>query len=165
MIDDIKVRIGTEGDVHGVMELALEIVNEHTFVTPSPQKLLADIWSALMRDNGIIGIIGEPGKKPEGCVLLRIGKMWYSDEDVLEEKSIFIHKDFRSAKGGRARKLCEFSKLVADGLDIPLIVGILSNNRTEGKVRLYRRQFGEPTGAFFLYKGKGGFSKEKNDGR
>jgi len=43
-------------------------------------------------------------------VLLRIGTMWYSDERVLEEKAIFIHPDFRSAKGGRARQLCEFSK-------------------------------------------------------
>jgi len=77
--------------------------------------------------------------------------MWYSDAQVLEERAIFIHPDYRSAKGGRARRWCEFSKRTADGLGIPLIIGVLSNHRTEAKVRLYERQFGKPSGAFFLY--------------
>jgi hypothetical protein len=86
--------------------------------------------------------------------------MWYSDHEVLEEKAIFIHPDYRSAKGGRARRLCEFSKNTADSLGIPLIIGVLSNNRTEAKVRLYKRQFGEPSGAFFLYNARTGGWKD-----
>jgi GNAT superfamily N-acetyltransferase len=89
-------------------------------------------------------------------VLLRIGSMWYSDHEVLEEKAIFIHPDYRNAKGGRARRLCEFSKQVADALGVPLIIGVLSNHRTKAKVRLYERQFGEPSGAFFLYNARTG---------
>ena len=77
--------------------------------------------------------------------------MWYSDTPVVEEKAIFIHPDYRSAKGGRATRLCEFSKKVSDTLGIPLIIGVLSNNRTQAKVRMYERQFGKPSGAFFLY--------------
>ena len=69
---------------------------------------------------------------------------------------VFIHPDFRSAKGGRARKLCEFSKQVSDSLGIPLIIGVLSSHRTAGKVRMYQRIFGEPSGAFFLYGTKTG---------
>ena len=72
----------------------------------------------------------------------------------------FIHPDYRSAKGGRARRLCEFSKQAADSLGIPLIIGVLSNNRTEAKVRLYKRQFGEPSGAFFLYNARTGGWKD-----
>ena len=34
---------------------------------------------------------------------------------------------------------------------IPLLIGVLSNKRTEGKIRLYERQLGKPSGAFFLY--------------
>ena len=86
--------------------------------------------------------------------------MWYSDDNVLEEKAIFIHPDYRSAKGGRARRLCQFSKQVADNLGMPLIIGVLSNHRTAAKVRLYERQFGKPTGAFFLYGATTGMSKE-----
>jgi hypothetical protein len=105
-------------------------------------------------------MIGKAGGKPEGAILLRIGTMWYSDNQVLEEKAIFIHPEYRSAKGGRARKLCEFSKQVSDSLGIPLIIGVLSDNRTEAKVRLYERQFGKPSGAYFLYNAKtGGWKK------
>jgi hypothetical protein len=79
---------------------------------------------------------------------------------VLEEKAIFIHPDYRNAKGGRARRLCEFSKQVANTLELPLIIGVLSNHITEAKVRLYERQFGKPTGAFFLYNARTGSQKE-----
>jgi hypothetical protein len=82
--------------------------------------------------------------------------MWYSDHSVLEERAIFVDPDCRSAKGGRARRLCEFSKQTADALELPLIIGVLSNHRTEAKVRLYERQFGKPSGAFFLYNARTG---------
>jgi len=150
MATELNVRVGTSEDVHDIMALALSACEENGFVNPNPSKLLAEIWHGLTLENGVVGVIGEPGK-PEGAVLLRIGAMWYSDNQVLEEKAIFIHPEYRSAKGGRARRLCEFSKQVATSLGIPLIIGVLSNHRTEAKVRLYERQFGRPTGAFFLY--------------
>jgi hypothetical protein len=103
-----------------------------------------------------MGVIGPKGGKLEGAVLLRIGAMWYSDSEVLEEKAIFVDPHQRSAKGGRARRLCEYSKQVADTLKIPLIIGVLSNHRTEAKIRLYERQFGKPSGAFFLYNARTG---------
>jgi hypothetical protein len=150
-MQDTGVRIGTPDDVDGMMEIALAACAENGFVDPNPQRLLAEIWPELNRDHGIVGIIGNPGERLEGAVLLRVGTMWYSDRQVLEEKAIFIAPEFRSARGGRARRLCEFSKQAADGLGLPLIIGVLSNHRTAGKVRMYRRIFGEPSGAFFLY--------------
>jgi hypothetical protein len=150
MSEELQVRVGDVSDVDDVMALALSASHENGFVQPSPQKLLAEIWHGLSLERGVMGIIGEKGKA-EGAVLLRIGSMWYSEQEVLEEKAIFIHPDYRSAKGGRARRLCEFSKQVADSLGIPLIIGVLSNHRTEAKIRLYERQFGKPSGAFFLY--------------
>ena len=151
MTVELKIRVAVPEDVHEIMDLALAACGENGFVDPNPHKLLAEIWPALHRDHGLIGAIGQPDGKIEGVVLLRVGAMWYSDAPVLEEKAIFIHPDFRQAQGGRASRLCEFSKLVADSLSIPLIIGVLSNHRTEAKVRLYTRQFGKPSGAFFLY--------------
>lgn len=151
MSEELTIRLATPNDVHDVMALALSACDENGFVDPNPQKLLAEIWPALNLDHGLVGLIGKEGGKPEGAILLRIGTMWYSDHQVLEEKAIFIHPDYRNAKGGRARKLCEFSKQVADSLGIPLLIGVLSNHRTEAKVKLYERQFGKPSGAFFLY--------------
>lgn len=150
------IRVGTPADVHAIMDLALSACGENGFVNPNPQKLLGEIWPALNLDRGMVGIIGEENQKPEAAVLLRIGCMWYSDADVLEEKAIFVDPEYRSAKGGRARRLCEFSKQVSDKLGIPLIIGVLSNHRTEAKVKLYERQFGKPSGAFFLYNAQTG---------
>lgn len=156
MTEELGIRLGTPDDIHRMMDLALSACEENGFVDPNPQKLLSEIWSALNLDRGIVGIIEGDDGIFEGAVLLRIGDMWYSDRQVLEEKAIFIHPEFRSAKGGRARKLCEFSKQVADSLDIPLIIGVLSNHRTEAKIRLYERVFGKASGAFFLYNARTG---------
>jgi hypothetical protein len=155
MADVLHIRVGEPEDVDDVMSLALSACEENGFVDPNPQKLLEEIWHGLNLEKGVIGIIGERGR-PEGAVLLRIGSMWYSDHEVLEEKAIFIHPDYRSAKGGRARRLCEFSKQVSDSLGLPLIIGVLSDHRTKAKVRLYERQFGQPSGAFFLYNARTG---------
>jgi hypothetical protein len=159
MSEDFGVRIGTPEDVHPMMELALQACEENGFVDPNPHKLLAEIWPALNLDHGLVGIIQDGGGELEGAILLRVGPMWYSDANVLEERAIFIHPNYRSAKGGRARRLCEFSKKTADTLEIPLMIGVLSNHRTEAKVRLYERQFGKPSGAFFLYNARTGALK------
>lgn len=148
---ELKVWVGKPEDVDAIMELALSACEENGIVQPDPIRLLAEIWPALNRDKGIVGVIGVPGEKPHGAILLRIGSMWYSEEPILEEKAVFISPDYRAAKGGRARKLCEFGKRVADELGMPLTIGVLSNQRTEGKVRMYQRIFGQPAGAYFLY--------------
>jgi hypothetical protein len=151
MAEELKVWVGNPDDVDDVMELAITACSENGFVAPNPMKLLSEIWPALNKDKGIVGIVGVPGKKLQGVILLRIGNIWYSDEEILEERAVFIYPEFRSAKGGRARKLCEFGKKVSNELGIPLTIGVLSNHRTEGKVRMYERIFGKPSGAYFLY--------------
>lgn len=156
MTEELGIRLGTPDDIHRMMDLALSACEENGFVDPNPHKLLHEIWAALNLDRGIVGIIEGDDGIFEGAVLLRIGDMWYSDRQVLEEKAIFIHPEYRSAKGGRARRLCSFSKEVADSLGIPLIIGVLSNHRTEAKIRLYERQFGKASGAFFLYNAQTG---------
>ena len=151
MSDNIQVRVATPADVHGFMKLALGGAEENAFLSPDPERMLQEVWPALNLVGGVCGIITSEDGTPEGGILLRIGNMWYSNQYTLEEKAIFIDPAFRSAKGGRARKLCEFGKRVADELEIPLIIGVLSNHRTEGKVKMYQRIFGQTTGAFFLY--------------
>lgn len=151
MDEELKVRVGTPADVHDVMELALMGRAENGFVNADEGKILQTIWDALHLNCGIMGLIGPPGKKAEGAVLLRVITPWYSSDRVLEEQAIFIHPDKRAAKGGRASRLVEFSKNTADRLGMPLLIGVLSNSRTEAKVRLYERHLGTQAGAFFLY--------------
>jgi N-acetylglutamate synthase-like GNAT family acetyltransferase len=151
MADEIHVRVATPKDFEGVMALAAQVSRENGIFEPTLEMVASDIWAALNHDHGIIGVIGPMGGILEGFVLLRIGNTWYSQSEIIEEKTVFVSPKFRSAKGGRARKLCEFSKKVADELELPLLIGILSNQRTKGKVEMYKRVFGDPAGAFFLY--------------
>ena len=156
----VKVRIGTPEDVDGMMALSLAACAENGLTDPNPIKLLEQIWPSLHQDKGIVGAIGPVGGKLEAAILLRVTTMWYSDDQILEERAIFVDPDRREAKGGRARRLCEFAKRAAGELGLPLLIGVLSNHRTEAKIRLYERQFGKQTGAFFLYNARTGFRKE-----
>ena len=155
-MDGITVRIGTPEDLPGCMDLFIQANEENGIDEMDTQKLLNIVWPSLHQDGGLVGVIGAPGAPPEGVILLRIEQLWYSNAPVIAEILVFVHQDYRSAKGGRAKKLCEFSKRVSDEMGIPLIIGVVSTDRTKGKVRLYERVFGEPAGAFFLYGAKTG---------
>jgi hypothetical protein len=157
MADDAQVisrphvRVATPAEVDGVMKLALMGCEENQFMQHNPVLVLQDVWAALNMDKGIVGVIGPVGGELEGAVLLRIGNIWYSDQPHVEERAIFVHPAYRSARGGRAARLAEFSMDVADKLDLPLTIGVLSNHRTEAKVRLYSRVLGKPAGAYWIY--------------
>lgn len=164
MLEEIHVRVGTPEDLEGCMELFVRANEENGLAEMDVQKLISLVWPSLHQDGGMIGIIGPVGRKPEGVVLLRIEQLWYADAPVIAEKLVYVHPDYRSAKGGRARKLCEFSKQVADELEMPLLIGVVSTERTKGKIRLYERLFGEPAGVFFLHGAKTGLAKEQRAG-
>jgi GNAT superfamily N-acetyltransferase len=163
VVDVPAVRVGTLEDLDGMMHLALNATEENAFASPDVSKLLGAMWGALTRQNGIVGIIGKPGETFQGAILLVFGELWYSREPVLEERAVFVAPEYRSAKGGRARKLCEFAKTASEELGIPLTIGVLSNNRTEAKIRLYERMFGQPAGVYFLYGAKTGLGEPSSE--
>lgn len=154
--DDLVIWLTGPQDVDEVMRLAIAASDENGFLPADPRKLLEGIWPALNRDHGLCAAIGRKGGAIEGVILLNVGQMWYSRSPIVEERAIFIDPDYRSAKGGRAARLAEYAKSVADGLELPLVIGVLSNERTRAKVRMYGRIFGEPSGAFFIYGAKTG---------
>ena len=158
-MEEITVRVGTPDDLPGCMDLLIQANEENGIDEMDANKLLNIVWPSLHQDGGLVGVIGEPGMPPEGVVLLRIEQLWYSNAPVIAEKLVFVHPEYRSAKGGRAKKLCEFGKKVSDEMGLPLIIGVVSTDRTKGKIRLYERVFGEPAGAFFLHNAKTGLPK------
>ena len=160
MENEITVRTGTPEDVIPMMDLYLAACEENGLSRPNPEKLLSEIWSSLNFNHGIVGIIGEQGKPLEAAILLRVESLWYTDDLSLVERAIFVAPDFRQAKGGRAARLCEFAKSAAERLSVPLVIGILSNQRTEAKRRLYERSFGPASGHYWIVGGKTGSWKE-----
>ena len=148
----LQIRLATPDDMTEVMRLAVTACEENGFLNASTELLAKEIYPALCQDHGLCAVIGPASTREiQGLVLIRIGAMWYSKSIVAEERCIFIYPQYRSAKGGRARRLCEYSKQVADTLGIPLLIGVLSGTRTAGKCKMYQRIFGEPKGMFFLY--------------
>ena len=149
---ELEIRLATTDDMDEVMRLAISACKENAFLNASAALLAQEIWPALCQDHGLCPVIGPADTNEiQGLVLLRTGRMWYSEQEILEEKAVFIYPQYRSAKGGRARRLIEFSKRAADALGMPLVMGVLSGTRTKGKLALYSRQFGEPMGAFWRY--------------
>lgn len=155
--DDLQLRLGTPDDMHEVMDLAIAAAKENGLVNASQVLLAKTIWPALCQDHGLVGCIqSKNGAQIEGMVVLQVGTLFYSEEQCLEEKTVYVRPEYRAARGGRARKLCEFSKSAADKLGLPLIIGVFSSVETQAKIGLYKRIFGEPAGLYFLYGGKTG---------
>lgn len=96
----------------------------------------------------IIGALGPVGNV-EASIAVCITQNWYTDAWHVEELWNFVRPDMR--KSNHAKSLVEYSKKVATELQLPLMIGILSSDRTQGKVRLYRRQLGEQAGAYFVW--------------
>jgi N-acetylglutamate synthase-like GNAT family acetyltransferase len=147
---EVHVRTATPQDEDGIMELARLVNKENGVFKMNEDKVRDMVRPSLYLSGGIMGVIG-PKDRIEGLVLLRVSQYWYSDAAFLEEMCVYVHPEYRAAKGGRARKLVEFAKKASEKLELPLMIGILSNSRTDAKTRLYERQFGNPAGAFFLY--------------
>ena len=151
---DITVRVATTKDLKEIMALSVEAAKENGFLNANTTLLLKAVWGPLNQDHGIIGCIGT--NPIEGMVVLNIGTVFYSDQECIEERTVFVRPEFRSAKGGRAKKLVEFSKSVSDNLGLPLLIGIMSNERTKAKIKLYERLIGPPSGAYWLYQTRTG---------
>ena len=150
---DYRVRLAKAGDVEALIEMSKAVHAEGGVMPMSESRvrILAD--RAVKRDRFFCGVIGEVGKL-EAVIALMIGQYWYSTTPHLEEIFAYVRPEFRSS--ARAKALLEFAKFMASDVGVPLIIGVLSNNRTEAKIRLYKRQLGEPAGCYFLYNGKTG---------
>lgn len=99
----------------------------------------------------VIGVIGPPGDI-EATICLALAQLYYTDEFHLADMWNFIRPDCR--KRMHITALLQFAKECSDKLGVPLMSGVVSNKRTEAKVRIYRRHFGPYSGAFFVYQPK-----------
>src|SRR6266446_5958943 len=151
-----KPRVGTPDDLDRMMALTMTASDENSFVKPSPRKILEDVYPALHKENGLVWIIGPDDGPLEGAALLRLSQPWYSEDTFLEERGIYVHPHYRHHMGRRARMLIGACVWTARQLELPLLIGVLSNQRTEGKIRLYERQLGAPAGVFFLINARTG---------
>ncbi len=142
------VRLAVSEDAPSVYRMSKMLHEENGLASWCEDKIRGSIVAG---KKAIIGVIGPKGD-PVAMIHLRIGSMWYSNDIHLEDRGTFVHPEHR--RTGYAKALLDFAKLAAADLKIPLLIGILSSERTEAKIRLCRRKLGPPSGAYFFWNGK-----------
>jgi hypothetical protein len=148
-----KIRIAQLSDEPEVM-LLLNVMHAEGGIMPLDcQQASAMFHRAFNRQGGILAVIGEPGDI-KAMIYLLISRFWYSSNYHLEELFNFVRPDMRTSKENYARRLIEFAKESAVEIGLPLTIGVLTNQRMEGKVRLYQRELGVPAGAWFVHNSK-----------
>lgn len=166
MIQEI-VRVATREDQDEIMRL-LTCMHAEGGIMPLDEMAAKKTFDlAFNRQGGIIGVIGIPGDI-KAMIFLLMSRFWYSRQYHLEELFNFVRPDVRNSAGnskdGYASRLIEFAKRCSDEIGLPLTIGILTNQRMEGKVRLYRRSLGVPAGAWFVHMPQGmGWQNESNE--
>lgn len=135
-----------------VMELCRQLHSENGLFPLKEDKVRLMLRKAFNREGGVLGAVGEPGSL-KGLIYMMMSSFWYSDAPHWEELFLYVKPEHRG--GGAAVALMRFAKWCSANSGLPLVIGVLSNERTEGKVRLYQRNFDKPVGNFFFYSANG----------
>lgn len=142
------VRKAVLADKPQIMEMCEENHKDNGQFAIDLQKVESMIDRAFNGGGAIIGVVGQ--KQIEGMLVLLISQFWYSSDWCLEEVQNYVRPQFR--KTTHAKDMINFGKRCSNELGIPLVIGVVSNERTRAKMELYRRQLGEPCGGYFLHK-------------
>ena len=161
MICQSTVRMATPDDHREIWRLFLQCHRENGMFTLAPEKVQWFMTRALAPHTipdgdtgprGAIGVIG-PTNALEGVVFVLISEFWYSADKHIEELLVYVDPECR--KSGHAKALVSWMKDQSDQTGLNLVTGIISNERTEAKCRLYQRMLPK-VGEFFLYVGTKG---------
>jgi len=154
------VRLATPADSQELWRLFLMAHKENSLFKLAPEKVQWLMNRVLhpeliptddMGPRGVIGVIGPVGAL-EAMVFLLVGQFWYSDERHLEELLVFTDPECR--KSNHTQAMLKWMKDQVQITGLPLLTGIMSNHRTEAKVKLYSRVLPK-VGAFFFLAPKG----------
>lgn len=142
------VRKATPADAPELMEMCRELHRENAMFAMDETKVSDMLKRAFDGRGAIIGALGPTGEI-QGAIYLLVSSFWYSSDWILEELYSFVREPYR--RSTNAKELVNFGKRCSDELGIPLVIGVVSNIRTQAKVGLYRRQLSDPVGAYFAY--------------
>lgn len=148
-----RVRAAAPEDFEQIMRMCRKLHEENGVSNVDWTMVAHKMMQGINQDGAIIGVIGDPGAL-RGLIYMQMSHMWYSQDTILEELFNYVLPEHR--RSNNAKALIDFGKTCSDRLGVPLLIGIISNQRTEEKVRLYRRRLGPPAGAFFLVNARTG---------
>lgn len=148
-MDFAPVRVADNSDRSAVLSLCMMLYEENgeKSFSVSGHKMENVVDNVLNKRGGIMGVIGK-GENIKGMICLVLEAPWYSEDWGLYELFNFVHPQHRASN--YAKSLIVFAKQQSEKLSIPLDIGVMSNERTEAKCRLYRRLLPK-IGEFFRY--------------
>ena len=144
---DYVVRLAIPKDEEKILDLLMLMHEENGLFEMDNDSVREMVRKVLNRENGIIGVI-DAEEEIEAAVCLVIDKLWYAKTWCLNDVFNFVAPKYR--RSTRAKSLISFAKSYSDQVGIPLLMGIVSNVRTEAKIKLLERQL-QKAGAFFIY--------------
>ena|ERR1700743_3799268 len=141
------VRLAGPADEEEVYALLMLLYHENSLAKLKPEKVMAMIRKATRREGGFIGVIVGPDGI-EATAGLLISQWWYTDDWHIEEMWNFVHPNHR--RSNHAKNMILWSKWIADQMQLPLLMGILTKKQIAAKMRLIQRQMPQ-VGALFLH--------------
>lgn len=153
-IDFGGVELATKNDEDQIFDLLLAMHTESPVHSFDVEVVRDNIQKGTDKKGGIIGVIRGPQRLEATCGLLLSEAAWYTRDLALNSIWTFVHPDHR--RSTHARKLIEFGKICSRwfaqaGTPVPLQTAVYSDERTEAKCRLHRRQL-HPIGQLFVYR-------------
>lgn len=151
---ECPIRIANAADEPEILTLLKKMHSEGGWQPLNIDRARETFAKAFDRKGGILAVIGPPGNI-RAMMLLIIAKAWFTDHDHLQEYFCYVHPDHR--KSDYHKILIEYAKTCSDelskdaGYKFPLFMGVMTSKRMASKVRLYRRFFGIPVGAYFMH--------------
>jgi hypothetical protein len=144
----IPVRKAVPADRPELMDICREGFAEHGMFKMDEVRVGTMIDRAFNRGGAIIGVLGETGNI-QASIYLLISQFWYTNEFCLEELWNHVRPAYR--RSANAKDMISFAKRCAQELQVPLVIGVVANERTEAKIGLYKRQLGSPVGGYFAF--------------
>lgn len=141
------VRLAVPEDRDRLVALTEMLHGENGLFSLSPTKRDALLDRYYSRQGSIIGVIGDVGE-PVASIYLSLTQPEYTDDWALVE--LWAHVDPEHRRSTHAKNLITYAKFVSTQMRLPLLIGILSNTRTEAKVKLYERMV-PAAGRYFIY--------------
>lgn len=154
-MNDFVVRLARSNDEDAIFKLLTMMHEENGLFEMDEDAVRGMLKHVIDNQNGVVGIISNP-KEVEAAICLTIDKLWYAKTWCLNDVFNFVAPQYR--RSTRAKSLISFAKTYSDEIGIPLFMGIVSNVRTEAKIKLLERQM-RKAGAFFIYN----YEDEKHD--
>lgn len=146
------VRVAVKADERAIFDLLMtQAAEESAFAPVNEFKVLEAIKSATERKGGIIGIIDSDDGRIAATIGLIMGWWWYSEEGHYQDLWCFVSPEFRRGRNNYAQRLIQFAKWWGEQAGAPVLMGVASTKRTQGKIRLFARNM-PLVGAGFMWR-------------